>query len=900
MIVSIDDTKFATLEPYDPLASMNVTDHLAPGNHQLVAKCRSVAGPAAFFVVLEITYQDDTTETVVSDVSWQCDSDRVVTRGTVDRELLIPSERRIGVTATDNYAQWKQALKAETGTDPASFQITPDFAIQLVRSATDDESSWVSLAFDPQGRVIIAKETQGILRMTLAGDGSTVTKTETINDTLKECRGLLFVGEELFANANNSKGLYRLRPDGTDGFSEPELIFASEGGVGHGRNDLALGPDGRIYSIHGDSVRLPKGAVDYTSPFRLARQGKQTSEGHLLRIDPSDGRVEILAAGLRNPFGIDFNGDGEIFTYDADAEYDMGSPWYRPTRVSHLVTGGDYGWRGVTKSWPSYYPDHADNARPNLDIGKGSPTAVKFGTRSHFPPPYRNALFILDWTYGRIIAVHALPRGASYLMTAETFLKGRPLNVVDLDFSPEGSMYLVTGGRKTRSALYRVRYIGERRVEPYQPTLQQSDRQKFAKSSRTLRKHLESELIQPPSIAATELAWRNVNDSDPWIRHAAINLLERQDTDWMQIAFAETDPEIVVPTMLVIARSLSSKDDAETAARLIEKLNQLPLQTATRSDKLSALQSYFLASQTDLLTPAICDSAATRLGDLYPDESYKVNRLLSELLVLWEHPTVIAETMALLAAATDPTERMQYLYVLRNVSKGWTDDLRRDYFTALASNHDFVGGEGMKSFLAKIREDATATLSPDQRKALGRLIEPSESMETIVQPTQRQFVRRWTVDELVPRDGEMDRNRDLIRGQKLFIESTCVNCHRFAGRGTFVGPDLTSIGQRFGTRDLLTSIVEPSAVIAQKYQSLQVVLTDGKSFVGQVALGGDYRSERLRLAVDPHQPFKTLEIDKSEIQSQRLSPVSWMPEGLLDRYKRAEILDLIAFLRSAR
>ncbi len=167
----------------------------------------------------------------------------------------------------------------------------------------------------------------------------------------------------------------------------PELLFASCGGVGHGRNDLAVGPDRKLYSIHGDSVDLPTEAIDYTSPFREARRGKKTSEGHLLRIDPESGDVELLAAGLRNPFGIDFNSDGEIFTYDADAEYDMGSPWYRPTRVSQLLIGGDYGWRGVTKQWPSYYPDHPDNTRPNLDIGKGSPTAVKFGTRSNFPCP---------------------------------------------------------------------------------------------------------------------------------------------------------------------------------------------------------------------------------------------------------------------------------------------------------------------------------------------------------------------------------------------------------------------------------------------------------------------------------------------------------------------------------
>ena len=45
-------------------------------------------------------------------------------------------------------------------------------------------------------------------------------------------------------------------------------------------------------------------------------------------------------------------------------------------------------------------------------------------------------------------------------MTSETFLKGQPLNVTDLEFGADGSMYLITGGRKTQSKLYRVTYTG--------------------------------------------------------------------------------------------------------------------------------------------------------------------------------------------------------------------------------------------------------------------------------------------------------------------------------------------------------------------------------------------------------------------------------------------------------
>ena len=400
--IKLNDRLIASVGPYDQLLRRDIVEQLRTGEHRLMVQATSIEGPSAFFLQLDLRFVDGTQRSFVTDESWLVDQRPATTFGRVSDRLLIGADRGIEIGAVDNYDQWKQALGGQQDTDPASFLLTPGFEIELIRTAKEDEDSWVSLAIDPNGRAVIGQEKQGLLRMTLSDDGRQVTRVERINDSLEECRGLLFAFGDLFANANNSKGLYRLRSDGNDQFGEPELLYASWGGVGHGRNDIVLGPDGKIYMIHGDAVDLPEKAIDYTSPFREACRGKRTREGHLLRISPNGGPVEVLAAGLRNPFGIDFNVDGEVFTYDADAEYDMGSPWYRPTRVSHLVTGGDYGWRGVTKSWPSYYPDHPDNAPPNLDIGKGSPTAVKFGTRSNFP---NNTAMLCSFSIGLMPSV---------------------------------------------------------------------------------------------------------------------------------------------------------------------------------------------------------------------------------------------------------------------------------------------------------------------------------------------------------------------------------------------------------------------------------------------------------------------------------------------------------------
>ena len=383
-----------------------------------------------------------------------------------------------------DYDQWKEALEPRRATAVRHVTAIPGFKVDLLRTATKAEGSWVSLEFDGQGRLLIGREGPGILRLTLPRRRLGRTHVEVVNDELNECRGLLWAHGSLYANANNSKGFYRLRDTtGDDQFDEVTLLRKTGGGVGHGRNSIALGPDGFIYLTHGNDVLLPEGfkptpASTYRNYRRdqllpcewnrvMFNKGVEPPAGHVIRTDQDGERWDMIAGGFRNPYGLAFNPDGELFVFDADMEWDEGSPWYRPTRVNHVVSGGDYGWRQGTDKWPAYFPDSLPG---NADIGLGSPTAIAFGTDSNFPAPYRDALFILDWAYGKIIAVHLVPEGASYRGQAEEFVTGRPLNVTGVDFGPDGAMYFVTGGRRTQSGLYRVRYVGD---EP-QPSLGQA------------------------------------------------------------------------------------------------------------------------------------------------------------------------------------------------------------------------------------------------------------------------------------------------------------------------------------------------------------------------------------------------------------------------------------------
>jgi hypothetical protein len=105
----------------------------------------------------------------------------------------------------------------------------------------------------------------------------------------------------------------------------------------------------------------------------------------------------LFSAGQRNAYGIAFNADGELFSFDSDMERDWGTPWYRPSRIQHLVSGSDHGYREGSGKWPDYY---ADSLPPVVDVGIGSPTSIRFGTGTAFPARYQKALFGLDWVLG--------------------------------------------------------------------------------------------------------------------------------------------------------------------------------------------------------------------------------------------------------------------------------------------------------------------------------------------------------------------------------------------------------------------------------------------------------------------------------------------------------------------
>ena len=93
----------------------------------------------------------------------------------------------------------------------------------------------------------------------------------------------------------------------------------------------------------------------------------------------------------------------------------------------------------------------------------------------------------------------------------------------------------------------------------------------------------------------------------------------------------------------------------------------------------------------------------------------------------------------------------------------------------------------------------------------------------------RKPVKEWTVAELMPVvERGLGERRDLERGRRLYGAVACAVCHRFGEEGGGVGPDLTAVAGRFGVRDLLEAIVEPSKVISDQYAAITIAKKEAR------------------------------------------------------------------------
>ncbi len=900
-----------------PAVSLDLTARIVAGMNVL----RLTAAKPRVAALLELNGDLAAVRWVPTDAKWTSPDGKVVVHGEVEA-----AKNPFDLKKTfDAYNSWQLAKPGaqSQATDPKDFTLLPGFKAELVRSAQPGEDSWVAMAFDPQGRLTLAREKKGLLRLSDVGTPARNARQEgvpapleEIESTLLECRGLVYAHGVLYANANNSKGLYRLSDADGDGvFEKKEELMHSEGGVGHGRNHIKLGPDGRIWVAHGNNVLLPSPLAE-DSPLRNYANDQvlpnpwdgsmfdgtvELPAGHVVALDPKTSRIELVAGGLRNPLDIAFNREGELFTFDADMERDVGTSWYMPTRVLHVVPGADFGWRRGTGRFPSWYVDTLPSV---VDIGLSSPTGICFGYGAKFPKKYEDALFILDWSYGRIIAVHMQAKGASYTGTQETFVSGRPLNVTDACVGPDGALWFITGGRGTQSGLYRVTWEGES-GEKSPPGQTSADR--FAASARALTNELYQFFV-PPSDGFWQtndpkrklenilpLEWEGAI-GDRFIDHAVRMAVAHFPAQTLrERVIIENDPVSALRLWLVMMQ----RNEKLAVPEVIKRLKWLHDGTLTFYQRLSLLRilEVGLSRMPEEFTPhqsAILES----LEPLYLAMTREMNQELCRLLIRLGSKQVLAKTLPMLRDATASEDLIFYPMHLRYLKEGWSLESKRIVFEALNRAEKHNGASTYFKSISDTRSELAAALSTEEMSKLAEVVHPPKPAALSPHAMPGHTFRVWKLEDLEPRLAEVGKGRSFEKGKAAAIASQCVFCHtmstdRSLPAGLF-GPELVQVSARFGRRDLLDHILNPSKIVDEKFRFVTIKRADGSTVMGSLESEDD---ERVVLKPNPLSP-ETVEVGKSLIKERSVSETSPMPAGLLNALKAEQILDLLAFIEA--
>ena len=804
----------------------------------------------------------------------------------------------------------------------------PGYKIEHVLEADGaTNGSWICLANDPKGRLLLSGEAnQPITRVTLQ-DGKCV-KSEILPIQVSETMGMLFVGNVLYLNGRGSKGfgLYRCKDTkGDDSYDDVEFLRPWEGGSGdHGAHALVLGSDNMLYAVCGNFVGVPKDLAassphrNYGDDLALKRMedgsgfgaGAKPPGGYVLRMDLDGKNAELYSSGQRNNYDIAFNADGELFGFDSDMEYDWGTPWYRPMRAFHMVGGGDHGYREGSAKWPEYYPDSLPAV---VNIGVGSPTGVTFGTGGKFPIKYQKAFYICDWTYGRLMAVHLAPTGASYGATWENFvapksLKARsgklPMNLTDVVIGADGSLYFTVGGRGTQANLFRVSYTGNEAATPLTASALHDTN---GSEARSLRHQLEAMNVAP-NHATVAAAWPHLTSPDRSIRYAARLAIERNPVaEWQAKALAEKQADAAFTALLALSRLGS----ADTQPAIFKSLAAFPFSSLTEEQVLNKLRVITVS----IARQGVPDGESARMliaevSPLYPAKTEVVNRELCQILIALEAPDSVSRTVALLRAASTQEEQVTYVTALRNIKTGWTENLRRDYLSwwngSRSKQHplqvvkwftdagvNFNNGASFDGFVNHALEEAKASMTPAEIAALGDLTKVQSAIKPPAEA--RAFVKEWTSAELQPLLAQAGKGRDFARGKAAFASAQCILCHRYGDQGGAAGPDLTNVATRFKRQDLLESITDPSKVLSEQYQMTVFTTKNGAVTAGRISQEND---DTVVVMTNPFDPTVTTVISKPDIKSREFSKVSLMPPGLLNTFKQDEILDLLAYLES--
>lgn len=920
----------------------------------------------------------------------------------------------------------------------ASFAVPPGFHVDVF-AAEPDVQNPIGMCWDSRGRMWVAENytyAEGAKRFDLSLRDRVLIFDGSDRDGHAKSRKVFTDDVQMLTSVEVGRGgVWLMAPpqllfipdrDGDDKPDGPAQVMldgftVSQSNYHNFANGLRWGPDGWLY-----------GRCGHSCPGRIGVPGTPDAQrvplkGGIWRFHPEKKIFEVLCHGTTNPWGYDWDRDGELFfinTVNGHLWHMMPGAHFKessgestnPLVYERLDTIADHYHFDTKAGWQS-------SAKPgSVDMGGGhAHVGMMIYQADQWPAEYRDKLYTLN-LHGRRTNVERLERlGAGYVgrHDRDLFQSGDPwFRGMEISTGPDGSAYILdwsdigdchdhAGVHRTSGRIFKVSYGDAAKTSAAPPAAIYPRCMMGGGKLPQLWKQYQAGQTTPAQLRAL------LADPDEHVRVWAIRLLTdfwpldtlmgpRKDVTYpgdveSRAAFvrmAKEDPSGLVRLVLAsVLQRLPLQHRAELATALVQHEedaadHNLPdlvwygisalgeaepaalvsIAKACRWPTTLRFITHNLAAQVEknpqpvnaLLAIAADGATKSALQDAIIaglSEGFRGWRkapkphgwdALGKSPVAQRSPVVIRELNALfgdgraldeirnlaLDAKANPAAREA---ALKSLIDARPPDLRavceklladrslaapairglalfddpaiaqrliRDYKKfAPADRAAAIDALVSRPAFAKVLLDnigskgaiATADITPYQARQIRNLNDEALTAKLTekwgavneTDADKKQFIAKLKA-KFTP---ETLAQANLPRGRQLFTQ-TCAVCHTLYGEGGKVGPDLTGSGR--GNLDyVLENVVDPSAIVAADYRMEIVVMKDGR------VLNGIVTQQNPRTLTLREQAQETT-LERSEILRQKTSPISMMPDGLLQPMTDEQVRDLVAYFMSPK
>lgn len=210
----------------------------------------------------------------------------------------------------------------------------------------------------------------------------------------------------------------------------------------HAANGIAFGPDG--YGYVGVGGRADHGEILGTNE----QDELHPYEAAILRFNDDGSEIEVYARGIRNPYDIAWDGNGDLWATDNAPDFGP------PEELHRLVPGAEHGYPWYDCEVCFQPPPGVEVLPPDYTfVAHASPTGITAYTSGVFPG-YYNTMFVTLWSAfpGAQSVVAVTPNGDQY-----DFSLGYAAPV-DVIVGPDGNLYVADWAT---GIIFQISYIGE-------------------------------------------------------------------------------------------------------------------------------------------------------------------------------------------------------------------------------------------------------------------------------------------------------------------------------------------------------------------------------------------------------------------------------------------------------